>query len=161
MTRKKKIVIWIVVIAALLGGFLALRIPSWTRTYGLSQEVLAGDRVPTAEETIRLYFYYCNRMDWDKTSALITDTDRTETKWWSNLEACLNWFFLDDELFSVHASTYETYEKAEEATRMLATVEEAHGVLRVTPLTEKESNCYYMVREDVNSPWKIDEIGTG
>ena len=71
MTRKKKIVIWIVVIAALLGGFLAFRIPSWTRTYGLSQEVLAGDRAPTAEETIRLYFYYSNRQNWEKAKKLL------------------------------------------------------------------------------------------
>ena len=71
MTRKKKIVIWIVVIAALLGGFLAFRIPSWTRTYGLSQEVLAGDRAPTAEETIRLYFYYCNRQNGEKVQQIL------------------------------------------------------------------------------------------
>ena len=52
--KKKKVLIWGAVIVMLVGGFLALRIPSWTRTYGLSEDVIAGERMPTAEETIRL-----------------------------------------------------------------------------------------------------------
>lgn len=43
MTRKKKIISYVLTIVVLVGGFLALRIPSWTRTFGLPREVIQGE----------------------------------------------------------------------------------------------------------------------
>ena len=71
MTRKKKIAIWTAVLAVLIGIVVALRLVGWNQTYGLSAEVIAGERTPTAEETIRLYFYYSNRQNWEKAKKLL------------------------------------------------------------------------------------------
>lgn len=71
MTRKKKIAIWAAVLAVLIGIVVALRLVGWNQTYGLSAEVIAGERTPTAEETIRLYFYYCNRQNGEKVQQIL------------------------------------------------------------------------------------------
>ena len=47
MTRKKKIAIWAAVLAVLIGIVVALRLVGWNQTYGLSAEVIAGERTPT------------------------------------------------------------------------------------------------------------------
>lgn len=104
MTRKKKIISYVLTIVVLVGGFLALRIPSWTRTYGLSEEVIAGERMPTAEETIRLYFYYRNRRDTQAARQLLTIhmAAQPEANLWSDsIEDWEGWLFVDHKIIEI------------------------------------------------------------
>ena len=165
MTRKKEIIIRTAVIVVLVGGFLALRIPSWTQTYGLPEDVIAGERMPTAEETIRLYFYCCNRRDFQRAEQLVTksDVDEEESGLLGEIESILNWLLMDQKILAIDSPYASSDGENSEgtATEVIVSVQEADGFLWVSPLTEKWDLEYKLVRADVNSPWQIDEIGTG
>ena len=165
MTRKKKIVIWMTVIVVLVGCFLALRIPSWTRNYGLPEEVIAGERMPTAEETIRLYYYYCARRDFQKTEQLVTESgmDERGSSLLEEIESIVNWLLMDHKILAIESLyVFSDGENSEEtATEVIVSVQEAEGILWVSPITEKCYFEYKLVRVDRDHPWQIDEIGTG
>lgn len=165
MARRKKIIIWAVVIVVLVGGFLALRISSWTRTYGLSQEVIQGEKAPTAEETIRLYFYYGNRNHFDEQKKLLTEEEATNSDMieesngalMTALEHGKDWLLKDVELINVRE--LEVSDGEDSTLVQEFKVETSEDYLRAPKETVMWSLIYRMVRTDDNRPWRIDEIG--
>ena len=155
MTRKKKVMIWVTVIVVLVGAITALRVSSWNRTFGLSQEVIAGERTPTAEETIRLYFYYSNRRDRDAVEQLLTDHCVhvfSAHTWWEDLELVE----IED------AGTWESSDKIEDDDRVwyyFATYN--HSIVHALKQETSNSRSYLfiLVQEKKNGPWKIKSIG--
>lgn len=165
MKIKRKKIIWIVVAAVLLAGFLAIRIASLSQTFGLPEEVIAGERMPTAEETIRLYYYYCARRDFQKTEQLITESgaDERESSLLEEIESIVNWLLMDHKILAIDSPyVFSDGENSEEtATEVIVSVQEAEGILWVSPITEKCYFEYKLVRADRDHPWQIDEVGTG
>lgn len=159
MTRRKKIILWAIVIVALVGGFLALRIPSWTRTYGLSEDVIAGERMPTAEETIRLYFYYCNRRDEQAARQLLTIHMAAQPEAFALDESVENWLFVDHKIRDIYP--WDDNEPEESATVMGFCVEDCEDYLRASLSSDSRCLDYELKRTDVNSPWRIYSIGNG
>lgn len=162
MTRKKKIISYVLTIVVLVGGFLALRIPSWTRTYGLSEEVIAGERMPTAEETIRLYFYYRNRRDTQAARQLLTIhmAAQPEANLWSDsIEDWEGWLFVDHKIIEI--SPWAKNEPEETATVAGFHVEDCEDYLWASLATDSWNLGYELRRTDVNHPWRINSIGNG
>ena len=164
MKIKRKKIIWIVVVAVLLAGFLAIRIASLSKTFGLPEEVIAGERMPTAEENVRLYYYYCARRDFQKTEQLITESgmDERESSLLEEIESIVNWLLMDHKILAIESLyMFSDGENSEEtATEVIVSVQEAEGILWVSPITEKCYFEYKLVRVDRDHPWQIDEIGT-
>ena len=184
MTRKKKAMIWAAVIAILVGGFLALRIPSWTRTYGLSEEVIAGERTPTAEETIRLYFYYCNRQDSSSVYQLLTEEYREYKEWIADDEPVF-WLFkpfaVIEDVLREELPNWLTDTKLLEITQRSAYTRDNHeteewgGVYRVieyevdynegsiwVPAKQVKGSDYdtfTMIQKEEGGAWEIDGVG--
>ncbi|MDY4954795.1 MAG: hypothetical protein SO073_09150 [Candidatus Onthomonas sp.] len=157
--KKKKVLIWGAVIVMLVGGFLALRIPSWTRTYGLSEDVIAGERMPTAEETIRLYFYYCNRRDEQAARQLLTIHMAAQPEAFALDESVENWLFVDHKIRDIYP--WDNNEPEESATVMGFGVEDCEDYLWASLASDSRSLDYELRRADVNSPWRIYSIGNG
>lgn len=155
MTRKKKVMIWVTVIVVLVGGFLALRIPSWNQTYGLPREVIAGERMPNAEETIRLYFYYSNRRNHKAVEQLLQSPH-------VNIFAHHAWW---DDLKIVSIDDGDTYHNAEEWGNAYEVIEYEvtfnEGFLRVSSEEKKSSDYdgFILIQKEKGDPWKIDSIG--
>ena len=168
MTRKKKTIIWIAVIVVLVGGFLALRIPSWNQTYGLPEDVIAGERIPTAEETIRLYFYHWNRLNDNQGDSLLTDELTKEiqihdenyfiSRILGGIKSVVKWFLEDEKIASIDTWTEESEEV--DVNRAEFLVDSYSGYL-----WEKKGNSYLtvyeLVRENTTSPWRINSFGDG
>ncbi len=71
MKRKSYIIIGGLILIVLI-GFALCRIKSYNQTFGLSEDVIGGSVKPDAEETVRLYLYYCNRGEWKAADELTT-----------------------------------------------------------------------------------------
>lgn len=76
MKKKSKVYKIAICIAIVIALCVGCRIVNNNQTFGLDKEVISGGRVPDAEETVRLYLYYCNRSEYDKAEKLTT-TDLT------------------------------------------------------------------------------------
>lgn len=162
MTRRKKIVVWVVIIVVLVGGLLALRISSWNQTFGLPQDVIAGKVEPSAEETVRLYFYYRNRCDHNAAKQL--ETDRLQTT--DSEQAFGDHAFWDDlKLLSIkHINTYSDAKEWGNAYKvMIYEADFNEGVLYVSSKGTKDSDfdSFIMIQAKKGDPWKIDSIGKG
>lgn len=157
MTRKSKIVIWVAVLAVLLGGFLALRIHSWNQTYGLSQDVIEGTVEPSAEETIRLYFYYSNRRNHKAVEQLLQSPH-------VNIFAHHAWW---DDLKIVSIDDGDTYHNAGEWGNAYEVVtyevDFNEGFLVVSSKEGKNSDydTFTLIQKEKGDPWKIESIGKG
>ena len=152
MTRRKKIITWAIVIVVLVGGFLALRVSSWNQTYGLSEDIIAGETEPTAEETIRLYFYYSNRCSHDAANQLLTkECNRAflDHAWWQDLKL-------------VKISEPEKSARAEGVYQAVDIEVEYNERGVWASLKENRNTGYFnavVVRENENTPWRIQSMG--
>ena len=72
MKEKKKVNKPVICIVILIFLFVGLRIANYNHKFGLDKSVISGSRTPNAEETVRLYLYYCNRSEYDKAEKLTT-----------------------------------------------------------------------------------------
>lgn len=155
MKRKKKIIIWVAIIVVLIGGFLTLRIPSWTRTFGLSEDVIAGKTEPSAEETIRLSFYYPQHNNYEEEVQLYT---KSEVKFSARWAYFMDWLFKDAKLVEVQAIQSEDPKH-----KQCFDVMYNEDTFWVSD--QKDSNTvdveYDLVRENADSPWRINYIGSG
>lgn len=175
--RKKKIVIWVTVIVVLVGCFLALRIPSWTRNYGLPEEVIAGEAEVSAEDTIRLYLYYKNHSDPQNAYRFLTNDLRHFYESLDQSDAALdggvsivpaavqntlNRIFITD----IKLVELEPLESEPNETRKHFHVVYNVGTLWVPSWTNEDTTVDVVfdlmrVRGDGNSPWRIYAIGNG
>lgn len=162
MNRKKKIFIWMVIIVALVSGLLAFRISSWNQTFGLSQEVISGTIEPSAEETIRLYFYHSNRQDKDGVRQLLAKNCTAD---------CYDWFmgpnYFFENLKLVKIGSFSTWDNPKEVGDVYR-VEECQVIYNQSILhaSQKETNAsenyrFILVQEKKGGAWKIYSIGKG
>lgn len=155
LKKKKKILIWAAVIVILVGGFLALRIHSWNQTYGLPREVIAGERMPNAEETIRLYFYYSNRHNRKGVEQLLTNSHNH----------IFSGHHLWDDLKIVRIEYDEKWDHAKEWGNAYEVIEYEvtfnEGFLRVSSEEKKSSDYdgFILIQQEKGRAWKIDSIG--
>lgn len=166
MTRRKKIILWAIVIVALVGGFLALCLSSWNQTYGLPEEVIAEEKMPTAEETIRLYFYDKNRGSKTKMYQLLTNEYRHTCEGHDKSNAALGCeeseiftpIIQDIRLLSVEDRTLEPSEN-----RRDFNVVYNEGTLWAS--AKRNENTvdidFDLVRMGADKPWRINSIGNG
>ena len=159
MTNKRNVIIGAIIIVVLVGGFLALRVPSWNQTYGLSEDVIAGERMPTAEETIRLYFYYCNRRDEQAARQLLTIHMAAQPEAFALDESVENWLFVDHKIRDI--SPWDDNGPEENATVMGFCVEDCEDYLWASLASDSRSLGYELRRADVSSPWRIYFISNG
>lgn len=160
MTRRKKIVVGVVIIVVLVGGLLTLRISSWNQNFGLSEDVIAGKVEPSAEETVQLYFYYRNRSDHNAAKQLETDRLQTTDKQVFDSHA-----FGDDlKLINVEyiSTTYSRVKKWENAYKV--TMYEANfneGSVYVSSKVSESSKYFRftLIQAKKGGLWKIDSIG--
>ena len=157
------------------GTVLVFRIPSWVRTFGLSQEVIAGEVEASAEDTIRLYLYYENHSDSQNAYRFLTndlrhfyesiDQSNAALEGGGNLvpaevQDTLNRIFITD----VKLLELKPLELTE--TRKHFNVVYNEGMLWVPSWTNADTTVdvtfdLIRVRGDGNSPWRIYAIGNG
>ena len=80
--------IWLVVLAVLLGGF-SPSASTGTKPTGFPKDVIEGTVEPSAEETIRLYFYYSNRCNHKAVEQLLQSPHINifaHHAWWDDLK---------------------------------------------------------------------------
>lgn len=153
---KKRIIIWTAIGIVLIGAITALRVSSWNRTFGLSQEVIEGTAEPSAEETIRLYFYYSNRRNRKAVGQILNQ----------HCEDMLSGSWLDDlELLEMKdAGAWESPEEMGDVYQVWDYYVTYNQSILYAPKREtgnSESFRFVLVQEKKNGPWKIATIGHG
>ena len=165
---KRKIPVGRIVLILAIVAFVSLIFYNKNKDFGLSREAKNLERQLTAEETIRLYFYYCNRRD-ASADSLVLDNSLADngdcqlldsTPWFDDVA----WLFKDICLIEVN----ELLTK-DQPNDLGVYQEKAFQVIynvNYFKATKKESDYtvntgFVLVREEQDSAWEIIIIGNG
>lgn len=160
--KKRRILILLIAIVVGLVGIVGLRINSWNQTFGLTENVITGEKLPNAEETIRLYFYYSNRQNWEKAKKLLgahCDDVLSEGYFEDlNMLGALKLLEIQDDGVWETPEEIGTYYQVWDYN-----VTYNQSVLYAASWETRKSECYRFIlaQERQDGPWMIYSIGHG